>query len=551
MRIVCAPATSTGVPSDSSEERGPHDRARGRRRQDILVVEDEPDVAGAVADVLRSEGYDVQIARHGQEALDRLQTQLFDLILLDLRLPVMDGWKFRTIQRSHPRLSRIPVIAVSADASPQAEAIDAEYYLRKPLDAHQLLVAVERVLLAERRKQLDEQLKEAGLLTTLGTIAATVGHEINNPLTYVMGNLQLLQSRLALVRQRVGRQVEAELFGEIGDMLKDVRVGADRIREVVSTLQGMSQSPEVTTSPVDMVAVARSSIAMAWNEIRHRAPLRTDLQPVPPVMGNEVRLGQVVINLLRNAAQSIPAGAYESNEIRVSTSVQGDQVIVEVTDTGVGIPPDLQARVFDPFFTTKGKVKGTGIGLTVSRNIVLEHGGQMDLRSRPGAGTTFRVSLLARRDGDTTTLGAADPEAPSGPPPPATEKALSRVLVVDDDPLVLAAMARMLAQEFGVEKATSPREALALLSSRPRFDVVVCDVVMPEMTGMQFCAEAEHLQPGVSDSMVFVTGAVLMPEVQAFREQSQHAWVEKPFSLQDLLGAVRKAADAAHAAQVH
>jgi signal transduction histidine kinase len=544
MTFACAPATLTRGPSDSGEKRGASGRASARRHQDILVVEDEPDVAGAIADVLRSDGYDVHIVRHGQEALDRLQNQLFDLILLDLRLPVMDGWKFRTIQRSHPRLSRIPVIAVSADGSPQAEAIDADYYLRKPLDPHQLLVAVERVLLAERRKQLDEQLKEAGLLTTLGTIAATVGHEINNPLTYVMGNLQLLGSRLALLRQRLGQQTEPELFAEVGDMLQDVRTGADRIREVVSTLQGMSQVPDVVTSLVDMVAVVRTAITMAWNEIRHRAPLRTDLRPVPPVLGNEVRLGQVVINLLINAAQSIPAGAYEANEVRISTSLQGDQVIVEVTDTGVGIPVELQARIFEPFFTTKGKVKGTGIGLTVSRNIVLEHGGQMDLHSRPGSGTTFRVSLPAQRSGDASALPPPHPGSPPAPPAPPVQKARDRVLVIDDDPLVLAAMARMLAQEFSVEKATSPREALAMLSGH-RFDAIVCDVVMPEMTGMQFCTEAERRQPGVASRIVFVTGAVLMPEVQAFREQSRHVWMDKPFSLQGLLDAVRAAVDAA------
>jgi CheY-like chemotaxis protein len=299
------------------------------------------------------------------------------------------------------------------------------------------------------------------------------------------------------------------------------------------------------------VAVVRTSMAMAWNEIRHRAPLRTDLKPVPPVVGNEVRLGQVVINLLINAAQSIPAGAYESNEIRISTSVQGDQVIVEVTDTGVGIPPELQARVFEPFFTTKGKVKGTGIGLTVSRNIVLEHGGQVVLHSRPGAGTTFQVLLPAQRSGEAAAPSAPETKTPPGSREPPAEKALRRVLLVDDDPLVLAAMARMLAPEYRVEKATSPRDALALLSSGAHFDAVVCDVVMPEMTGMQFSAEAERLQPGLASTMVYVTGAVLMPEVQAFREQSQNVWVDKPFSLHDLVGAVRKTISASHGEQVH
>jgi signal transduction histidine kinase len=535
---------------DSSGDSGNRDgRQSANRSLTILVVEDEPDVAHAMADVLRDEGYDVLVAGHGKEALDLLRHHAVHLILLDLRLPVMDGWRFRTIQRSQPSLSHIPVIAVSADGSAQAEAIDANEYLHKPLQRDQLVLSVERVLLADRRKRLDDQLREAGLLTTLGTLAATVGHEINNPLTYVLGNLQILEKQLAPAVQS-GASVGAEVVAGMSHLLRDVRTGAERIREVVSTLQNLSRTSDVPTAPVDIARVAQTSSAMAKTEIRHRARLRMDLEPVPPVLGNEVQLGQVVLNLLINAAQSIPPGAYERNEIRVATyAAAGGEVVIEVADTGVGIPPELQPRVFDPFFTTRGRLEGTGIGLTVCRNIVQEHGGRIELSSQPGAGTTFRVFLPVQPSGHAKTTARSEGALPATDDPAigasnqgvpvATTDGRSRVLVIDDEPLVLSTMVRILSKEHEVQGARSAREALAILAAEPMFEAIVCDAVMPEMTGMEFASELEKRHRGAGSRIVFVTGAALVRDVLAFRARSPNTWLDKPFTVEALLEAVR------------
>jgi signal transduction histidine kinase len=366
--------------------------------ESILVVEDEPDMAVAMAELLRDQGYQVLLARHGREALDLLERQEVDLIVLDLRLPVMDGWQFRTAQRAHPRLSRIPVIAVSADGSAQAEAIDASGYLRKPFKSEQLLLVIERALLGEQRKDLAKKLREVERLTTLGTIAASVGHEINNPLTYVFGNLHVLQTRIRAIREQLGAP-QGDPLGELTELLAEIRVGAERIRSVVEMLQKTSRRADDDLRWLDVNTVAKTAIAIAWNEIRHHARLRTEFSTLPAIFASEARLGQVFVNLLVNAAQSITAGAPEQNEIVVRTAAAPDHVVIEVSDTGVGIPKELQPRIFEPFFTTKAPNVGTGIGLTISRNIVAEHGGRIELQSRPGSGTTFRVLLPLRRAG--------------------------------------------------------------------------------------------------------------------------------------------------------
>ncbi len=521
--------------AEVAAEPGPSRRAEGRGGEAILIVEDEPEVARVMGELLHDEGYDVLLAGDGKEALERLEDRTVDLIVLDLRMPVMDGWRFRTVQRAHPRLAAIPVIAVSADGSPQAEAIDADYYLRKPFQPDQLLVAVERVLLEQRRRQVEETLKQTQLLTTLGTIAASVGHEINNPLTYVLGNVELMQSRLAGAVD----PASAGLVGELTDLLGDIRIGAERIRAVVATLQALSRQSEVPFSLVDVNEVVRTSVAMVSNEIRHRAPLRVELQAVPPVAGDAMRLGQVMLNLLVNAAQSIPSEAYASNEIVVSTAAAGELVTIEVSDTGVGIPAELQPRVFDPFFTTKGRFKGTGIGLTVCRDIINEHGGSIALDSLPGSGTTFRVSLPAQRLRGPRAEGGADRTgADAVRSDPAFRS--TRVLAIDDDSLVLSTTERILSQEHMVDKAPSAREGLRALASGRVYQAILCDVMMPDMNGIQFWREVQRRYPGLETRIVFMTGAALVAEVQSFRERSPNLWLEKPFSVEELLVKVRE-----------
>jgi signal transduction histidine kinase len=216
-----------------------------------------------------------------------------------------------------------------------------------------------------------------------------VAHEINNPLAYVVAALQFLEREL----EELGGGLPRERVEDARRALADAREGARRVTDVVRGLKTFSRSDEERVGPVDVHPVLESSINLAWNELKHRARLVRDLGETPPVAANESRLGQVFLNLLINAAQAIPEGRVDVNEIRVRTRTDAaGRAVVEVSDTGQGIAPDVARHVFDPFFTTKPIGQGTGLGLDIVRRLVRHNEGDIDVESRPGR-TEFRVSL--------------------------------------------------------------------------------------------------------------------------------------------------------------
>ncbi|APR76646.1 Sensory box histidine kinase/response regulator [Minicystis rosea] len=241
------------------------------------------------------------------------------------------------------------------------------------------------------RKRLEAQLVMADRLASVGRLAATVGHEINNPLAYVLTNLEI-----ALERLGDGGAVDAARAAEIGEMLREAREGADRVRHIVRDLKVFSRGESEERTAVDPRRVIDSCANMAKGEIRHRARLVKRYGNTPRVVANEARLGQVLLNLLINAAHAIPEDAQGENEITVTTSTdERDRVVIEVRDTGTGIPEDVRRHIFEPFFTTKTGGAGTGLGLSICQSIVVALGGEITVESEVGKGTAFRVYLPA------------------------------------------------------------------------------------------------------------------------------------------------------------
>ena len=358
------------------------------------------------------------------------------------------------------------------------------------------------------KRALEAQLLFADRMSALGTLAAGVAHEINNPLAFVLSNLSYAIEELE--RASAGPT-------EVTRALEEAREGAVRVREIVRDLKTFSRPEERPDEEVDLRAVLRSAMNLAHNEIRHRAQLEVDLQPVPPVLASAHRLGQVFLNLLINAAQAIAEGQADRNRIRVACRAFGPrQVAVEITDTGCGISPEHLSRIFEPFFTTKPVGVGTGLGLSVCHGIVTALGGDIAVDSRPGA-TTFRVTLPAVALAE--AAGAGDPAAASG---------RARILVVDDEPMVTRALARILAMH-DVTVLNSGPEALARLRSDPAYDVVLCDLMMPDMTGMEL--HDRLCQEGIasSDRVVFITGGAFTPQAREFLARVPNPRVEKPF----------------------
>jgi len=374
------------------------------------------------------------------------------------------------------------------------------------------------------RKHLEARLMRVDRMASLGTLAAGIAHEINNPLAYTLANLQHLEAEVLPGLKLPGGQDE-----EARKLLADAVLGADRVRDIVRQLKMFSRAEEgVRPEPVDVHRVLETTISMASNEIRHRARLVRDYGAPPRVSANEGRLGQVLLNLLVNAAQAIPEGNVECQEIRVVTRPHPEGALIEVRDTGSGIPEEHLEKLFEPFFTTKPVGVGTGLGLSICQDIVTGLGGRMEVRSELGRGSTFRVILRAATGADAGEPSRA-PVAPVAGP-----RGKGRILVVDDEPLIGLAIRRILQREHEVVTLTSAREALAWLVRGERFDVILCDLMMPEMSGMDLHQELACQLPEVAERMMFLTGGAFTPDARAFLSRRGDRHVEKPFSSEKL-----------------
>ncbi len=394
-------------------------------------------------------------------------------------------------------------------------------------------VMVFRDVTDERRMQ--RQLELADRLASLGTMAAGVAHEVNNPLAVVVANAELACLELpALVAEleRLGSPLVARAH-ELLTMQREIEVSATRIARIVADLKSFTRPP---TPPAGMADVARAlewAVRSTGGQLRQRARLRLEVADLPPVVGDEMRLGQVFVNLLVNAMQAIAPGAVDSNEVLVRAHLSGGAIEVSVRDTGAGMAPAQLARIFEPFFTTKPVGEGTGLGLSICHGIVASFGGTLVASSEPGAGATFVVTLPVAR-ADVPVARAVETAAPM--------KRRSRVLLVDDDLLVHKAIARFLG-EHELVPAKNAFEAIDLLASDSAFDVIVLDMMMPAKTGAELYEQLHSTHPELVSRIIFVTGGAGTPRMEQFLRSVPNQVIEKPFSGAILKQAVAEVAE--------
>jgi PAS domain S-box-containing protein len=381
----------------------------------------------------------------------------------------------------------------------------------------------------EQRK-LQARLAQADRMASVGMLAAGVAHEINNPLTYVLFNLEGLASDLPAAEAALPAS-EASL--ELEKRAREALDGARRIREIVRDLKVFSRPGGDRVEPVSINRVIQGAVNMAHNEVKYRARLVADYGDVPLVQADEGRLAQVFLNLLVNAAQAIGEGDVKGNLIHVRTWRDADAVLAEVRDSGAGMTSEVQARVFEPFFTTKPAGIGTGLGLAISQGIVEQAGGHISVESTLGRGTRFVVRLPAAPD------QVRPSSSPSGTPSGASSPTRGRILVTDDEPFVRAAVARLLRREHDVVEAASGREAAALLATDDRFDVILTDLVMPEVSGMDFYEGLSSTRPDLAARVVFMTGGVFTERAVRFLERHPNIRIEKPIDSASLRQVIR------------
>jgi PAS domain S-box-containing protein len=387
---------------------------------------------------------------------------------------------------------------------------------------------------SEQRK-LAARLAQADRLTSLGTLAAGMAHEINNPLTYLMGSLEYADQLLA------AGPLDDATVAELREALRDAFDGAERVRHIVRGLKDFTHSAEGGPGAAHVRRAVDIAAKMVQGELRHRARFVVDCQPDILVGLREGALVQVLVNLLLNAAQAIAPGAAEENEIRVRCRGDGEgRVVISVWDTGEGMDEETLSRIFDPFFTTRRVGEGTGLGLSVCHGIVKAVGGEISAESQRGRGSSLTVALPS-----------ADPppvELPS-PETPVEQPRRARILLVDDEPLV-GQMIRRVLRAHDVTVCTGGREGLAAWLTGGPFDLALCDLMMPDLTGMEFYRQTRQLAPGREDRILFITGGTFTPEAEAFVARLPRPPLEKPFSAPTLLACVRGMLDRAPEADV-
>ncbi|MFZ5444481.1 MAG: ATP-binding protein [Myxococcota bacterium] len=360
------------------------------------------------------------------------------------------------------------------------------------------------------RKSVQRRLEIAERMASLGSLTAGVAHEVNNPLTWVLGSLETLDAELRADEPRLD---------VLRQLLADARDGATRIRDTVARMREFSRVQQRPRAPMSLAEVVQKAGRIAQHELRHVARLELDLPALPPVLGDATELGQVFVNLLVNAAQAMPEGASpDTHAVTVRLREQGAQLVATVTDTGLGIAPDVRLRIFDPFFTARPRGAGTGLGLAITHRIVESHGGTISVESTPG-NTVFTV-----------TLPAAPPEAAVSVPAPAAAPAVpgrARVLVIDDEPMVSRSIVRML-RDHEVTVAANVDEGLARLGELTP-DLILCDLMMPGRTGMDFFEALSASHPQLLARVVFMTGGTFTPRAEQFLAGHDVRVVTKPF----------------------
>ena len=381
-------------------------------------------------------------------------------------------------------------------------------------------------------KRLQARVGQSERLASMGLLAAGIAHEINNPLAYVLHSVETLVQDLPKVSERP--EAAEALLEELTECAREALDGIGRIRQISSTLGAFARVESSERTPVDLTRAIDCAITMAFNQIKYRAGLARDLLKVPAVWASEGKLSQVFLNLLINAAHAIEEGNVDKNLITVRTWAKGDDVFAEVEDTGKGIPPATLTRIFDPFFTTKSATAGSGLGLSICKNILLEFGGDIQVESEVGKGTRFILRLPADNDARHPWCKTPSSEAPQ------LVNVHARILVVDDEPGIRRSLERILRRQHTVVSAASGAEARELLNTDQNFDLILCDVMMPDMVGTLLHEWVTGHCPHLAERMVFMSGGIFTPQIAEYLDQVGNLKIEKPFQAATLLRVISK-----------
>lgn len=382
----------------------------------------------------------------------------------------------------------------------------------------------ERELAEKELIQLRLQAHLNDKLRSIGLLAAGVAHDVNNPISWILLNLEYLQQHGAAMDH-----------AELKNLLTESIHGAERIKDIVSNLKGISRFTEQEIKPVNLHQIIDTVLMVLGHETRLRAVIEKKYAAhLPTIVANESKWYQVFMNLIMNALQAIPEGDLLHHKISIKTRVDKKEIRIDITDTGKGIDPIHLPRIFEPFFTTKSMGEGTGLGLSISQEIVHAYGGRIAVKSQLGKGSTFSV-LIPLKAHERTALFE---------PSLATKTTISsrkNILIVDDEPYLLKALQRMLTPYHDSVTAVSVGDALEKLKTNPKqFDIILADVLMPGMSGADLYETIAKTYPQLVPRILFMTGGVYTSKEKAFIQRVPNECLSKPIDKEALLAQINK-----------
>jgi PAS domain S-box-containing protein len=379
-------------------------------------------------------------------------------------------------------------------------------------------------------KRLEQRIAVSERLAAIGTLTAGVAHEINNPLAASLANVEFALERLTWLRSEIATHgfggAHMAVFEEVTGALFDAERAGQRVRSIVQDLKRFARIEQAERTILDLPNVLDVAIKLTEHQVRHVAKVSRQYGTTPLVEANEGQLVQVVVNLIANAAQAIGEGDARNKHIVISTRTDdAGRAELVVRDNGPGIAkPDL-AKIFDPFFTTKPIGKGTGLGLSICHSLVTALNGELSVESELGSGAAFKIALPP---------ASAKPPARRPPSlPPATSRR-GRVMCIDDEQAVLRTVTRVLHEQHDVLAVTRAADALSHVARGERFDIIFCDLMMPEMTGVDFYHTIKTANAALAERIVFLTGGAFSDAAEAFLESCANLVVLKPFKVLEL-----------------
>jgi|HubBroStandDraft_6_1064221.scaffolds.fasta_scaffold00282_11 signal transduction histidine kinase/CheY-like chemotaxis protein len=379
-------------------------------------------------------------------------------------------------------------------------------------------------------RQTQSKMLQTEKMAALGQLVSGIAHELNNPLTAIMGYTQLL----------LGHGLMPSQLSEANKVYQE----AERARRIVKNLLYFARENRPERSVVDLNEIIERTLALRSYEFRvENIVVACDLaQDLPKTMADPHQLQQVILNLVINAEQSLLESRGQGHVwIRTSHSFpagragEAGRILLEISDDGPGIAPEIASRVFDPFFTTKPSGVGTGLGLSIVYGIVREHGGEVTFESQPGTGVKFAVDLPI------VAVPATDQAANAAPSPGQSGATVTgRILVVEDEPTVAQLIIDVLREEgHQVEAVLDSQEGLTRIS-RTEYDLIVCDLRMPHLDGPAFYDALVQAGSSVQERILFVTGDTLAPRTLDFLEPNGLPYLAKPFLVEELKLAVNR-----------